>query len=119
VKGLLVNVYSNPLTRKCALRGASAICDTLTVVNLGKGCDVFDVTPDRPAYELERGPLNSVRLVPVNRPAGMLGMMGGSYASGDSRFNEAVEKLLGHRFYGAVPIHDRFETQEEYDALSR
>lgn len=38
------------------------------------------------------------------------GMMGGAYVStSDSRFNDAIEKLLGHRFYGAVALHDRFE----------
>lgn len=116
MKGLNISVYSNPLTRKCAVRGASATCDNLTVVGLGKSCEVFEVTPDRPAYRLERGPLDSVRLVPDDDKPDMLRMFGGNYAAGDSRFNEAVEKLLGHRFYGAVPIHDRYETQKEYDA---
>lgn len=38
------------------------------------------------------------------------GMNGGTYASAsDSRFSDAVEKILGFRFYGAVAIHDRFE----------
>lgn len=37
-------------------------------------------------------------------------MFGGCYAaSSDSRFREAVEKVLGGPFYGAVPIHDRYE----------
>lgn len=41
-------------------------------------------------------------------------MFGGSYAeSSDSRFSEMVG------FYGAVAIHDRQETQEQYDLLSR
>jgi len=41
-------------------------------------------------------------------------MFGGNFAySSDSRFGDAVG------FYGAVPIHDRFETQKEYDFLSR
>ena len=33
--------------------------------------------------------------------------------------NEAIEEMLGHRFYGAIPIHDRFDTWEAYDYLSR
>lgn len=46
-------------------------------------------------------------------------MMGGCYVStSDSRFSRAVEDLLGHRFYGAVPLHDRFETADEYRVLS-
>ncbi len=47
------------------------------------------------------------------RPEGMVGpMAGGNYATGDSRFSERVP------FYGAVPIHDRFETPAQYSALS-
>jgi len=41
-------------------------------------------------------------------------MAGGNYAVGDSKFDEAVEKLLGTKFYGAVAIHDRFESEELY-----
>lgn len=37
-------------------------------------------------------------------------MMGGNYAStSDSRFGEAVERITGKRWYGAVAIHDRYE----------
>lgn len=37
-------------------------------------------------------------------------MMGGNFAAtSDSRFSEKCEQLLGHRFYGAVAIHDRQE----------
>lgn len=41
-------------------------------------------------------------------------MAGGAYAaSSDSRFSEMVG------IYGAVPVHDRTETWEEYELLSR
>jgi hypothetical protein len=37
-------------------------------------------------------------------------MMGGNYAAtSDSRFSDKIEEMLGHGFYGAVPIHDRVE----------
>tara|TARA_R100000005_G_C4994339_1_gene201343 strand:- start:582 stop:911 length:330 start_codon:yes stop_codon:yes gene_type:complete len=37
-------------------------------------------------------------------------MFGGNYgATSDSRFSDMVEDMLGHSFYGAVPIHDRVE----------
>lgn len=43
-------------------------------------------------------------------------MMGGNYgATSDSRFNT----LVGRGFYGAVAIHDRYETPEEYETYSR
>jgi len=35
---------------------------------------------------------------------------GGCFVStSDSRFGEAAERILGHMFYGAVPLHDRVE----------
>jgi hypothetical protein len=38
-------------------------------------------------------------------------MFGGNYAgTSDSRFKDAVENLIGTRFYGAIPVHDRYET---------
>lgn len=45
-------------------------------------------------------------------------MAGGNYATGDSSFSAAIGKILGHNFYGAVSIHDRFETDEEARLLS-
>lgn len=42
-------------------------------------------------------------------------MMGGNYgATSDGRFSRMIGGM-----YGAVAIHDRYETQEEYDMLSR
>ena len=39
-------------------------------------------------------------------------MMGGSYvAACDSRFNDKIEELTGIRFYGAVALHDRTESE--------
>jgi hypothetical protein len=43
-------------------------------------------------------------------------MFGGNYADGDSRMDEAVRELTGAKFYGAVPIFDRYETTAEYEA---
>ncbi len=57
--------------------------------------------------------------VPVGRQGDVGPMVGGNYAVGDRAFNEAVERLLGTKFYGAVAIHDRFESQELNAMLSR
>jgi hypothetical protein len=47
-------------------------------------------------------------------------MFGGNYAeTSDGRFTEALRELTGAKFYGAVPIFDRYETPAEYEALSR
>jgi hypothetical protein len=46
-------------------------------------------------------------------------MMGGNFVhTSDSRVSDLVRKLLGHRFYGAIALHDRWETQAQYDSLS-
>jgi len=52
-----------------------------------------------------------VKIVPTEElDKGSWTMFGGNYAaSGDSRFGAKVDELLGHHFYGAVPIHDRVE----------
>ena len=52
---------------------------------------------------------------PVNRPKGAGWMMGGNYgATSDSRFWD----MVGHA-HGAVAIHDRQETREQYEMFSR
>ena len=50
-------------------------------------------------------------IVPYAQPAKAIGpMFGGNFASSsDSRFMRIVRKTTGVRFYGAIPIHDRFE----------
>lgn len=53
---------------------------------------------------------------PVKKPRHVLGpMFGGNYAgTSDGTWAEMLGELTGR----PLPIHDRFETQEEYDALS-
>jgi hypothetical protein len=47
-------------------------------------------------------------------------MFGGTYvASSDTRFRREVERVTGSRFYGAVPLHDRYETPAQSEVLSR
>lgn len=47
-------------------------------------------------------------------------MFGGTYAgTSDSRFATRVEMALGQSFYGALAVHDRHESQGDYDSLSR
>ena len=64
-------------------------------------------------------------LIPMNPIADGAGpmvgpMMGGNYAaSPDTRFYELIRLATGRDFYGAVAIHDRYETPEQYDLLSR
>jgi hypothetical protein len=118
--GLIVGVYRNPLGDFTG-SGISGRHLKLTVVNVD---GPFDPTPDAPAVALLDGPLGTKRIVPVLgdndegwqmvEPDGYCGpMMGGNYAAtSDGRWSRAVG------FYGAVAIHDRYETWEQYRALS-
>lgn len=57
----------------------------------------------------------TVSIVPAKLEAGEWvpitgGMFGGTYATtSDSRFSNKVEQVLGHKLYGAISVHDRFE----------
>lgn len=100
--------------------GVSEHYDSVTVYPQGTFPSEVERVTD--AVTLEYGNLaGTVIAVPLNQPEGQCGpMASGAYiATSDSRFREAVEKMLGHRFYGAIPLHDRFETWAQYDALSR
>ena len=56
-------------------------------------------------------------LVPVDPYGGDIGpMSGGNYAVGDYGSRHVWKRLTGG--FGALPVHDRFETQAQYDALS-
>ena len=117
--GLTLSVYRSAEFGDCTNGGATATCKTITVVNID---GPSKPTKDSPAFKLTKGPYNSLRLVPVDDPREKKGagpMMGGNYAAtSDSRFGEACRKLLGTDFYGAVAVHDRYETWERYNLLS-
>jgi len=80
---------------------------------------VFPEVPDRPAVALVVRSIGGwvLSLVPVewNADAGRYEChgwhtAGGNYAETcDSRVSELTERLTGHRFYGALSVHDRRE----------
>ena len=118
VNALSLSIYKNPLYHGCANGGWTENNDELFVA-----CPSgpHEVEVDDPSlFVLRRGPLGSLRLEPNVIPDGMAGpMMGGCYAAtSDSRFSEMCEHLLGHRWYGAVAVHDRFDTWEAYRILT-
>ena len=118
--GMTVSVFRWGLG-DCTNNGVSAVAGSLCVVNVP---GPFDPSAALPAVELVEGPGGRghaiLRPVEAKRP-GMVGpMSGGNFGySSDSRFSEAIQKLTGSRHYGAVSIHDRYETPDEYKALSR
>lgn len=131
--GLIVSIYKDK-GREWSNGGVSSRVDELTLVNVD---GPFEPTEDRPAALLVPNAMGTVRVVPAIEVApggsyveqgaedalgapGVGPMMGGCYvATSDSRFSEKIEALLGGRFYGAVPLHDRFESWATYEALSR
>jgi hypothetical protein len=104
--GLILNVYRPADFPDCSNNGISARYDRLCVTNVS---GPFDPSDDAPAVTLEKGPFNSVRLIPVEDRHCDPIMFGGNYAgTSDSRFCQAVEEMCGYR-HGMIAIHDRVE----------
>ena len=87
----------------------------LTIINAD---GPFEPDAEAPAAVIALTPFNNAKIVPADDAedfnqailASPRYMFGGNYAAcSDSRFNEAIKKLTGQDFYGAVPIHDRKE----------
>lgn len=131
LKGLRLNVYTDQSygptrTHRGAAIHVAGSCASITVVGtidavgafpdrvvtpLPKVSRVFEPSVDAPAFVLvKRGRLGNI-LVPFAAPEGLVGpMMGGAYAAtSDSRWSDLID---GH--YGAVAIHDRYETAALY-----
>jgi len=107
--GLLVDVYKNG-KYDCTNGGVSA--RNIKGLCLTNVSGPFDPSDDYPAAKLVKqtfGFGSSVKVIP-EEAEGKWTMMGGNYAAtSDSRFSDKIEEMLGHGFYGAVPIHDRVE----------
>lgn len=117
MKALRIAVYKNPLYKDCSNGGITERYDELLLVcyegyieidedNLPENLVVF--------HERTLGGERCGYLEPYAPcPAGCVGwMFGGSYAAScDSGFS----RMVG--IYGAVAVHDRTETQEQYDAM--
>lgn len=112
--GLLVNIYRSD--SDCTNNGVTSPSRNFKGLCLTNVEGPFTPDEEYPAAKLEKvtHPWGShVRIIPEELE-GKPSMMGGNYAAtSDSRFNEAIEALLGHNFYGALPVHDRTESREE------
>lgn len=118
MKALALSVYRNTLG-DCTNGGASGKHDELFVV-----CDEgpFDIDEnDERLFRLRTRSVfgrNLVELVPYRHNGGLL-FDGGNYAgTSDSRFSQMTEKATGYPCRGVLPVFDRVETQEEYNASS-
>ena len=113
--GLLIFTYRNPMLGDSTNGGVSSTHDMLCLINAS---GPFAPTEDAPAVIMQEHTRGCLRIIPAMLAGNgewvaekfRLHMAGGNYAGcSDSRFGELCERLLGHRFYGAVSIHDRLE----------
>jgi hypothetical protein len=108
--GLCIAVYRWSLG-DCTNGGASAAVKDICVINMSGPSEPNERAP---AFMLTKGPSGDPILKPVQGKTGIGPMFGGNFAhSSDSRFGEAIEAMTGRRFWGALPIFDRFESPEE------
>ena len=113
MKGIRADIYKSRFG-DCSNGGISSRVGTVTIID-DRIAGPFEPTDDAPAVRIvERMIMGRpyVHVEPIDQPDGMLGpMMGGTYvATSDSRLRRIAQ--------GGIPLHDRFETQAQYNALS-
>lgn len=119
--GLIVNIYKTK-GQSCSNGGFTDTADQVLVVNVP---GPFEPRDGEPVAMLSENAGGSPVLVPAEQtadgswapanPEGMIGPMNGGCYAGcvDSRWSRSIKG------YVAIPIHDRFETPEQYEMLSR
>jgi hypothetical protein len=113
MSGLRADIYRGPYG-DCSGGGISSRVNQVTIID-PRIEGPSEPSDDAPAVRLVTryfGGEPYHHLEPIDKPEGMLGpMMGGTYvATPDSRLRRVVE--------GAIPLHDRFETADEYRSYS-
>lgn len=126
-RGMILNILS-PQHGNSSNGGVSSRCPQVTVTRIldrtGQpgphtmqpvpvACRVFEPKEDRPEAVLVlmrvAGKLLA-HVAPWRADGAGQPLMGGCYvATDDSRWARCVEAVLGHSFYGALPLHDRWE----------
>lgn len=120
MKAISVEVYRSTTLGDCSNGGISSKFNTLYLA-----CEdgFLDIPEDHPQLvQFEKGPRDTVHMVPyIPCPKDLCGYMaGGCFVySSDARFTQQMKRVTGIEFYGAVALHDRCETWEQYEALSR
>lgn len=119
MKALRISVYKNPKYKNCSNGGITEKYDELLIVCKNGNIEVDESNPPENLVvyrERVMGGKNSGYIEPYAPcPSGCVGWMsGGSFAgSSDGRFSEMVG------IYGAVAVHDRTESQKQYDETFR
>jgi hypothetical protein len=81
---------------------------------------VIEPSEEAPLYRVVYREAFGYHLEPVERPEGMIGPMGdGKYARIPYRLKQLLSEKAGYPVTEVLPIHDRFETPEMYERLSR
>lgn len=109
VKGLTVSIYKDG-GKSHSNGGISSIYDEALII--GENIPEIFSGENLPIITLERGAFaGTVRAKPVHFDGkAPWYMFGGCFIhTSDSRFTEAVRKIVGGEFYGAVALHDRTE----------
>lgn len=120
MKALPVSVYRDARRGDydCTNNGVSSRFRELLVICPDGFIDVDENNPPENLCKVVKRHLfgrDVYHVEPVARPKGAGWMMGGNYAAtSDSRFHALCGDL-----YAAIPVHDRQESWEEYDILSR
>lgn len=118
MKALPISVYRSDFISDCSNGGITSRFKRLLVICQDGFIDVDENNPPENLCKVVRRHLfgrDVFHVEPVAAPKGAGWMMGGNYAAtSDSRFSALCGKQ-----YGALAIHDRQETWEEYDILSR
>jgi len=123
-RGLRAEIYGSKDGHDCSNGGISSQVFHVTIIEdngqlLPEDCQVFTPSDDAPAVRIVRRTIRGdeyVHIEPIKPvESGKIGYMyGGAIIDCcDSRFSE----LMGHAY--PVHLHDRSETQEQYNMLSR
>ncbi len=111
MKGLLVGIYQSKEIGNCSNGGISS--HVKSVILCGPGLpEIFEANEKSPAVMLDKKMGNYLYCYPANGrdPSKVGWMMGGTFVySSDSRFPSDYP----------IPLHDRQETEKEYEILSR
>jgi hypothetical protein len=116
MKGMILNVYSNPVYRKCAMYGPTSWADEVLLV--GPGVPEIFEAGDRPVLVLKekvsmRGGMYIYAEPIEDVPEGYVGyMFGANYIhSSDSRIRDIAPY--------PIPVHDRSEDADFNAMMSR
>lgn len=105
-------------------RGMAFGYDEITLdVEIPKGYWVTEPSEKAPMHRFVWRDQFGYHLEPVDQPEGMVGPMhDGMFAQIDFKVREILSKSQGIPLYAVpemMPVHNRFETQEAYNALCR